>query len=160
MNGEGQVRPRGQIDFVKLLWSWALTALGVLLAAKTSEGVTYDSRSALIVAVLLISLFNMVIRPLLILFALPFVIITLGFGMVVINALVLLLVEAVVPGFHLASFWSALWAAIVISIVSLIANMLMGKSRVKVRVTRGPGGGQGGPKKDNKKLSDDDVIDI
>lgn len=146
------------MSWLKLLQSWALIALGVLIAASTSDGIQYDSRSTLIIVVLLISLFNMVIRPLLILFALPFVILTFGIGLVVINALVLLLVEVVVPGFHLASFWSALWAAVVISIVSLLANLLLGKGRIKISVQRnGPGGGKGG-RKDLPK--DDDVIDI
>ncbi|MBC2593369.1 phage holin family protein [Ruficoccus amylovorans] len=153
---------KGQINFVKLLQSWVLIALGVLIASSLSDGVHYDSRGTLVLVVLLLSLFNLVIRPVLILFALPFVVLTFGFGLVVINALVLLLVEAVVPGFQLASFWSALWVALVISLVSLAANLLVGGSRVKVTVRRSGPPGKGPDSSARKNLSgnDDDVIDI
>ncbi|MEM8550266.1 MAG: phage holin family protein [Verrucomicrobiota bacterium] len=149
---------QASINFPRLLQSWALIALGVLLAASTSSGVTYDSTGTLILVVLLLSFFNVIIRPILILFALPFVVLTLGLGLIVINALVVLLVEAIVPGFHLASFWSALWVAVVISIVSMLTNMLLGKSRVKVTVSQQGGPGQPPGKKPLPK--DDDVIDI
>lgn len=161
VNHEQTQRQPGQINWLKLLQSWALCALGVLIAANTSSGISYDTTGALITVVLLVSLFNIIIRPLLILFALPFVVLTLGLGLVVINALILLLVEAIVPGFHLASFWSALWAAVVISIVSMIANLLLGRGRVKISVQRhGPGGtaSRGSPRR--KLPKDDDVIDI
>ncbi|MGE9292542.1 MAG: phage holin family protein [Puniceicoccales bacterium] len=157
-----QRRQKKQINFLKLLQSWILIALGVLLASSLSDGVSYDSRGTFVLVVLLVSLFNLVIRPVLILFALPFVVFTFGLGLVVINALVLLLVEAVVPGFHLASFWSAIWVAIVISFVSLVANMLMGTSRVKVSVKRTgpPKDGPHGSSGKNLSNKDDDVIDI
>ena len=157
-----QRRQKGQINFFKLLQSWVLIALGVLIASSMSDGVHYDSRGTLVLVVLLVSLFNLVIRPVLILFALPFVIFTFGLGLVVINALMLMLVEAIVPGFHLASFWSALWVALVISIVSLVANMLIGSSRVKISVKRSGASGGGTQGSSGKKISrnDDDVIDI
>jgi putative membrane protein len=154
---------KGQVNFLKLLQSWVLIALGVLIASSLSDGVYYESRGTLLLVVLLVSLFNLVIRPVLILFALPFVIFTFGLGLVVINALVLLLVEAVVPGFHLASFWSALWVALVISVVTLVANVLMGTSRIRVNIQRGapPNDGPSAPSRKNlPRDKDDDVIDI
>ncbi len=153
---------KGQINFIKLLQSWVLIALGVLIASSLSDGVHYDTRGTLVLVVLLVSLFNIIIRPLLILFTLPFVIFTFGLGLVVINALVLLLVEAIVPGFHLASFWSALWVAIVISLVSMIANLLIGTSRIRINIQRGgpPRDGPHGSSRKNISRKDDDVIDI
>ena len=54
---------------------------------------------------------NVSLKPLLIFFALPFVIFTFGLGIIVINALLVMLAGAVVPGFEVASFWSPSGAA-------------------------------------------------
>lgn len=145
----------GKINWPKLLKSWALIALGVLLAAATSDGIQYADGMSLFVAVVLISLFNVILRPLLILLALPFVVLTFGLGIFIINALLFLLVGAIVPGFHVASFWSALWGAVVVAFVSLLVNVLLGGTQVQVRRV-GPGQQPRPPVDKN----DDDVIDI
>jgi len=144
------------MNWPKLLRSWVMLALGVLLAAWTSGGIHYDGWPSLLVAVLLISFFNLILRPILILLALPLVVLTFGLGIFLINALLFLLVGALVPGFEVDSFWSALWAALVVGFVSLVANLLLGSTRVEVR--RGPPGG-GGPGRRARK-QDDNVIDI
>lgn len=143
------------INWPKLLKSWALIALGVLLAAATSEGIRYDNGTSLFVAVVLISLFNIILRPILILLALPFVVLTFGLGIFLINALLFMLVGAIVPGFTVVSFWSALWGAVVVGFVSLLANLAFGSTRVQVSRSR-PGSANTKPKVKN----DDDVIDI
>lgn len=148
-----------QINWPKVLKSWVLIALGVLLAAWTSRGsISYDSTGSLALAVVLISLFNVLLRPLMVLLALPFVVLTLGLGIFVINALLFMLAGAITPGFEVASFWAALWGALVTGAVSLLANMLLGGTRVRVQVS---GGGPGqGPGKRSLGKKDDDVIDI
>ena len=163
------------MDVIKLLKAWALLAVGVLIAAHTSgEGIHYETPAALVVAVLLLSLCNVVLKPLLMLFSLPFIILTFGIGIWLINALLFLLVGAVVPDFHVLSFWYALWGAFVVSLTGVAASALFGDSRVKVRanvrVNRGvpPNGTDrlnrsnrpnGAPKRKPLK-DDDDVIDI
>jgi putative membrane protein len=47
----------------------------------------------------------------------------------VINALLLLLVSSLVPGFYVADFWTAVKGSILISIVSLAANVMLGRTR-------------------------------
>jgi putative membrane protein len=61
------------------------------------------------------------------LLTLPLTILTLGLFILVVNALMLMLVSAVIPGFTLGGFWTAFWAAIFIAIVSFITNRLIGK---------------------------------
>lgn len=151
------------MDFIKLLKTWLLLALGVIIAAHTARGIHYDSPSALVVAVLLLSLCNVVLKPLLMLFSLPFIILTFGIGIWLINALLFLLVGALVEGFHVLSFWNALWGALVVSLTGAAANLLFGGSRVRVRVNAGRSdqpGGQKNASKTRKPLKDDDVIDI
>ena len=152
-------------------------AAGVVLAASTSPGITYgESFGTLFLAVVLLSAANVVLRPLLILFALPFVVMTLGLGLVLINALLFWLVAEIVPGFEVSGFWSAVWGAVVLSITSMLANAIFGKSEqgggqnrrsyFQVKVNRGEGAGSASPKGPGRlderhgHRPNDDVIDI
>ena len=68
---------------------------------------------------------NAVVKPLLILFTLPLTIVTMGLFLLVVNALVLMLVSALVSGFTISSFWTAFFASIFISIFSLFVSGLV-----------------------------------
>ncbi len=147
------------MNFPQILKSWLLLALGVVLASYTATGIHYDSNGALVVAVLLLSLCNVFLKPLLMLFSLPFIVLTFGIGIWLINALLFLLVGELVEGFYVASFWNALWGALVVSITGAAANALFGNTRV--RVQSGQGSNQDARRnlrKTNK--DDDDVIDV
>lgn len=104
---------------------WVIMALGVTLATKLVTGIRCDTVGDLIAVVLLLSLFNTILRPLLLLFTLPFIIFTLGFGILVINALLFLFVGKLVEGFHVAGFWPALWGALIVSITNWLLGSLM-----------------------------------
>jgi putative membrane protein len=136
----------------QLFMRWAILALGVTLATKLGIGIRCDSGSTLLVVVVLLSFFNAILKPLMVLFTLPFILLTLGLGMVVINALLFLLVARLVDGFYVASFWSAVGGAIVVSLTNLVLNVF-------TRGPRGPGGGGGSPAR-AKKEKPADVIDI
>ncbi|MEI8089613.1 MAG: phage holin family protein [Opitutaceae bacterium] len=135
----------------QLFLRWAILALGVMLATKLGIGIRCDSGTTVVVVVVLLSFFNAILKPLMVLFTLPFILLTLGLGMVVINALLFLLVARLVDGFYVASFWSAVGGAIVVSITNLVLNVV-------TRGPRGPSGG-GGPTRP-KKEKPVDVIDI
>jgi putative membrane protein len=151
------------MDVKRILKSWLLIALGVLIASNVFGGIRYTDTSALIVAVLLLSLCNVFLKPLLMLFALPFIILTFGLGIWLINALLFLLVGNLVDGFAVDSFGYALAGALVVSLTGFAANVLFGKTRVQVRTTGSIGGqasaSQSRPQS-QKPLKDDDVIDI
>src|SRR5262249_20676813 len=101
---------------------------------------------------LLLGILNAFIRPILIFFALPLLIFTLGLFMLVINALLLALVSFFLkPNFQVDSFGYAFLGALVISIVSVALNILTGGARVKIQRRPPP-----------KKSDDDDkpVIDV
>jgi putative membrane protein len=107
---------------------WLLNAIPLWLATYLFADFKFDSLVSLLIAALLFGLVNAVIRPLIILLTLPLTILTLGLFILVINALMLLGVSWIVPGFTLGSFWTAFWAAIFIAIVSFITNRLIGRS--------------------------------
>jgi putative membrane protein len=124
---------------------WAILALGVLLATKLVPGIECRDGSTLVAVVLVLSFCNAILKPLLVLFTLPFILLTLGLGVVVINALLFLFVGRLVDGFHVAGFWPAVGGALVVSITNLLLSTFMRGSR------------QPAPPKPPKR---DDVIDI
>ncbi len=77
-----------------------------------------ENWTALICTALLLVIINAVIRPVIVLLSLPFILVTLGFFILVINALLLKLAGAIVPGFIVGGFWSAFFGAIVIGVVN------------------------------------------
>ena len=107
---------------------WLLNALPLWLATYIFADFKFAGLGSLIVAALLFGLVNAVIRPIILLLTLPLTIVTLGLFILVINALMLMFVAAVVPGFALGGFWTAFWAAIFIAVVSFITNRLIGRS--------------------------------
>ena len=141
---------------IRLMIRWVFLALGVFLAAGSSEGIRYDDSQSLVLVVIVLSILNLLLKPLLILFTLPFVIFTLGLGVLLINAVLVLLAGKLVPGFEVESIWAALWAAMVISVTSLLANVLLtGKWQLVVQ-RRDARRGQGV----RVRNADDDVIDV
>lgn len=126
---------------------WAILALGVVLATRLVPGIRCDDGAALLAVVMLLSFFNAILKPLLVLFTLPFIVFTLGFGVLVINALLFLFVGRLVDGFHVAGFWPALWGALVVSVTNLfVSSILRGRQAAAARPPA--------------KRKPDDVIDI
>jgi putative membrane protein len=163
--------------FVALLVRWSVLALGVTLAAKVINGIHYDTLGTLLVVVVLLSLFNAVLKPLLVLFSLPFIVLTLGLGMLIINALLFLLVGELVQGFIVDSFWSALGGALIVSLTNVCVSVLFGKKNVQLSGSinvnrRGPARPVNDhsspadsaqavpPPSQPRKIKADDVIDI
>jgi len=138
--------------FLSLLIRWAILALGVALASEIIPGISYDSGRTLIAVVLVLSLLNAVLKPLLVLFTLPFILLTLGLGMVLINALLFLFVGRLIEGFQVAGFWSALGGAAIVSLTNLLLAQMMGG--------RPPGGGAPPARRGGRKTRDSDVIDV
>ena len=85
---------------LQLLIRWLVLALGVTIVTKLIPGIHCDDQTTLFVVVILLSFFNAILKPLLVLFTLPFILLTMGLGMIVINALLFLFVGELVEGFH------------------------------------------------------------
>ncbi|HTT57842.1 MAG TPA: phage holin family protein [Opitutaceae bacterium] len=120
---------------LNLVVRWLILAAGVALSTWLVPGIRCDSGVTLVVVVLLLSLFNAILKPLLVVFTLPFVVLSLGLGVWLINAFLFLLVGRLVEGFHVRDFWSALWGALIISVTNIV---LSGMFRTRVVVHRPP----------------------
>ena len=104
---------------------WIVTTIAVLIVPHLVSGVTVKSATTAVLAGLILGILNALVRPVLIILTLPLTIVTLGIFILVINAFMFELAGALVPGLHVASFWSAFFAAIVVSIVSWIASLIV-----------------------------------
>jgi putative membrane protein len=101
---------------------WLVTTVAVLVAAHLIPGISYEGWGTLLGASLLLGIINAFVRPILLLLSLPWIIITMGLFIFVINALLLMLVSKIVPAFQVSGFWSAFFGAIVISLVSWLLS--------------------------------------
>ena len=117
---------------------WIVNTLGVLVAANVVTGISYDGFVGLILASLLLGILNAFVRPVMIFFALPLLIFTLGLFILVINAVLLYVVGSILKSFHVDSFGSAFLGALIISFVSLIANWMLGTGEARMTFRRSP----------------------
>ena len=101
-----------------------IAALGLWLATEWVHGISVSNPTTLLLAAVLLGVVNAIVRPLAILLTLPFTLITLGLFLLVVNAAMLGLVAAFLPGMSISGFWAAFWGAILISVVSWIGNAL------------------------------------
>ena len=111
---------------------WAVTSLSLWVASHVFSGIRFATTSSLIVSALLLGFANAVIRPLLVFLTLPLTLVTLGFFLLVINALMLLLVAKVVKGFTISGFWTAFFASLFISILSMALGTLAPNSETTI----------------------------
>ncbi len=114
---------------LQLFLRWLILALGVALATKLVPGIHCDDGGTLLIVAVVLSFFNSFLKPLLVLFTLPFILVTMGVGIVVINALLFLFAGRLVSGFYVAGFWSAVGGALVVSITNFFVSRLLRNDR-------------------------------
>jgi putative membrane protein len=115
----------------------SIVALGLWLATVWVNGVYIDTPATLILAGVLLGIVNSIVRPIAIVLTLPMTIVSLGLFLLVINAGMVALVAWMLPGMHVAGFWSAFWTAVLVSLVSFVGSWFVGgKGKVEVFVKR------------------------
>jgi len=110
---------------MRLLISWVLSALAVWIVAQIVPGISVHGPVAALIAALAIGFINATIGLVLKIVTFPLTLITLGLFWFVINALMLELASALVPGFHVRGFGPAFVGAIVLSIVNLLLKWIV-----------------------------------
>ena len=108
------------------LSQWLITGLSLWVTSHVFKGIKFDGAQPLVVSALLLGFANAIVRPLLLVLTFPLTLITLGLFILVINALMILLVSALVKGFKVSGFWTAFFASIFISLLSLLIGGLIG----------------------------------
>jgi len=102
-----------------------LGGIAVLIAEFLLSGIHIDTIVTGFILAAVIILINITLKPLLIILTLPITVVTLGLFLLVINALMIMLADRIIPGFQVDSFWWAVLFAIVMSVInSLFGNSL------------------------------------
>jgi putative membrane protein len=110
---------------MRLLVNWVLSALAVWIVAQIVPGVHVSGAVAALIAALAIGFINATIGLLLKIITFPLTLLTLGLFWFVINALMLELASALVPGFQVRGFFAAFIGAIVLSLVNLLLKTIV-----------------------------------
>ncbi|HKT73313.1 MAG TPA: phage holin family protein [Steroidobacteraceae bacterium] len=114
-----------------------LSALGLWAATRLVAGIRIDTALTLVMAGALLGIVNAIVRPIAVLLTLPITILTLGLFLLVVNAGMVALVAALLPGFHLQGFWAALQTAIIVGITGWIGSWLIGpRGKIEVFMRR------------------------
>lgn len=112
-------------NLIEFLAHWGITALSLWVASFLFHGISFSSKLSLLASALLLGLANAIIRPVVIVLTIPLTIFTFGFFLLVINALMMLLVSSIVPGFKVSGFWTAFFASIFIAVLSFFVGLFI-----------------------------------
>lgn len=106
-----------------------LNALAVFVLANVLTGVTVDGYVGAIIVAIVLSILNLLVKPILVILTLPITIITLGLFLLVINACIILLADKLVDGFGVANFWIAILFSILLSILQSLLQSFIKDSK-------------------------------
>ena len=107
---------------MRLVLHLFVNTLAVLVSAYLLKGVQVNGVMTALVVAIVLGIANVVLKPIFILLTLPITILTFGLFLFVINALLVLLVSEIVPGFAVQNFWWALIYSLVLSLVNSFLN--------------------------------------
>ena len=107
---------------MKLIIKWLLSAAALLAVAQIYSGVEVAGFAAALVAALVIGLFNIFLRPIMIVLTLPVTLLTLGLFLFVINALLFWAAATILDGFHVRGFAAALLGSLIYSVFGLVID--------------------------------------
>ena len=110
---------------IRFLINLLAGALTLLFLARHLEGMEVEGLASALLGALVLGLVNAVIRPIILLVTLPINFLTLGLFTLVINALMVLLASALVPGFSVGGLFNALLVWLILSLVGFVTNLLL-----------------------------------
>ena len=110
---------------LRMLLHWLVSALAVWITSQVVPGFVLEGAAAALIAAIVIGLVNATLGIFLKVVTFPLTILTLGLFWFVINAIMIELASAVVPGFHIRSFASAFWGGIVLTLVNMLLKWLV-----------------------------------
>ncbi len=108
-----------------ILIRWLILTAAILAAAYLVDGIVVTGFWAAFFAAAILGILNVFFKPLLIILTLPVNILTLGLFTIVINAVLLKMASALIPGFDIHGFWPAVYGAVIISVVNWLLGTLL-----------------------------------
>lgn len=114
---------------MRMLLHWIISALAVWITSRVVPGFNVSGPMAALIAAVVIGLVNATLGFFLKVITFPLAILTLGIFWLIINAMMLELASAFVPGFHIQGFAAAFWGAVVLALVNMLLKWLIFPSR-------------------------------
>jgi putative membrane protein len=108
-----------------LIVKWLVLTLTVFLVARYYSGISVVGIEAAAITAFVLGLLNALVKPILWILTLPITILTLGSFSFILNGMMLLLADRIVPGFEVHGILSAIIASVLIAVVSTIGNKLL-----------------------------------
>lgn len=108
-----------------MIVSWLLSALALWIVAQVIPGIEVRGFGDAMIATVVIALVSVFLKPIFAFFALPFIVITLGLFMLVINAVLLKLASLFTPGFRVHGFIAALVGSLVLTILTSVLRHMV-----------------------------------
>jgi len=109
---------------MRFLIHLVVVAVALWIAAYLVPGIGFRSTGTLLLAAFVLGLVNAIVRPILFVLTLPITVLTLGLFYFVVNGLAFAFAAALVPGFNVTSFTSAILGALVVSVVSWVLGSI------------------------------------
>ncbi|MGB3619403.1 MAG: phage holin family protein [Catalinimonas sp.] len=109
---------------MELIVRLLLSAAGVFLTAAVLPGVQVKNFGTAVLAALLLSVANAVVKPILVILTIPITILTLGLFLLVINALIVMAVDRLLAGMKVRNFGWALLFSVILSVATAVLNLL------------------------------------
>lgn len=111
----------------RFLVRWLVCSLGLWIAAGFLGGsISYnDKLSVIVIAGFLLAVINVVIRPILIIFSLPAILLTLGLFTIIINGLTVYIASKLYEPLQITNFWAAVFAGMVIGLVNYLVTTIL-----------------------------------
>jgi putative membrane protein len=122
------------MDIISLVIAWLVTSVSFFIISKLPLGVDIDSFQKAMISAAVFGLLNALVRPLFVIFGFPFVLITFGLFMIVINAAIFGLAAWLVEGFRLRwGIWSALLGAFCLGFINSVLYDILARVLPNVR---------------------------
>lgn len=103
-----------------------ISSVAVLTSAYILPGVYVENFVTALVVAAVLAFLNAFLKPLLVIFTIPFTIITLGFFLLVINAVIIIITVSLIDGFEVRSFWWALLFSLILSLTTSVFEAIGG----------------------------------
>ena len=116
---------------MRMLLQWVLTALAIWIVSRLIPGFQVSGASSALIAAVVIGFVNATLGLFLKIVTFPLTLLTLGLFWLVINALMIELASAIVPGFRVTVFTAAFWGAIVLSLVNMALKWIVFPDQAK-----------------------------
>jgi putative membrane protein len=110
---------------MKVLLHWILSALAIWIVSRLVPGFTVSGPLAALIAAVAIGFINATVGLFLKIVTFPLTLVTFGIFWLIINALMIELASALVPGFRVDTFGAAFWGAIALSLVNMALKWLI-----------------------------------